>query len=216
MGTTEYTYVTNYITYGYSDEEIENLKKKYEKAFDAMVKDMEAKNSDFKTQIEISKNEIKNLEDTINSLQKEFQNDIKKQKKENKDLKLKILNLKELLSQSTYKYEMAIKKNKEIEKALNNEKQRADKFLNKWIEAKEELKKEKQKVIELEKKDEVKNLIIKFLDNQIQNLKNDCVHYKEQIESLKNDYLKKADEIKGEINDLKKSNKELTESLNQN
>ena len=189
MGSTTYvTHVTNY--YGITEEELYRRLGQQKDKFEAIIKGLEDKNVDFKNQISEQKNKIDMLKLEVNHLEESYQREIKENKKENNELKSKLLKTKKKLDNCLNAYNLAIEKNKEIQKQLDNEKRRAGEYLQKWIESKEELKKEKQKNIELQ----------------------------EAINAnmLKNDFLGQVTGLKNDIGELKKTNKIMEKKLDDN
>ena len=124
MGSTTYvTHVTNY--YGITEEELYRRLGQQKDKFEAIIKGLEDKNVDFKNQISEQKNKIDMLKLEVNHLEENYQREIKENKKENNELKSKLFKTKKKLDNCLNAYNLAIEKNKEIQKQLDNEKKRA-------------------------------------------------------------------------------------------
>ena len=229
MGSTTYvTHVTNY--YGITEEELYRRLGQQKDKFEAIIKGLEYKNVDFKNQISEQKNKIDMLKLEVNHLEENYQREIKENKKENNELKSKLFKTKKKLDNCLNAYNLAIEKNKEIQKQLDNEKKRAGEYLQKWIESKEELKKEKQKNIELQEainaRDEIidflddeleaKGELIDFLNTELEKLNTRCEDQKNEINMLKNDFLGQVTGLKNDIGELKKTNKIMEKKLDDN
>lgn len=229
MGSTTYvTHVTNY--YGITEEELYRRLGQQKDKFEAIIKGLEDKNVDFKNQISEQKNKIDMLKLEVNHLEENYQREIKENKKENNELKSKLFKTKKKLDNCLNAYNLAIEKNKEIQKQLDNEKKRAGEYLQKWIESKEELKKEKQKNIELQEainaRDEIidflddeleaKGELIDFLNTELEKLNTRCEDQKNEINMLKNDFLGQVTGLKNDIGELKKTNKIMEKKLDDN
>lgn len=229
MGSTTYvTHVTNY--YGITEEELYRRLGQQKDKFEAIIKGLEDKNVDFKNQISEQKNKIDMLKLEVNHLEESYQREIKENKKENNELKSKLFKTKKKLDNCLNAYNLAIEKNKEIQKQLDNEKKRAGEYLQKWIESKEELKKEKQKNIELQEainaRDEIidflddeleaKGELIDFLNTELEKLNTRCEDQKNEINMLKNDFLGQVTGLKNDIGELKKTNKIMEKKLDDN
>ena len=229
MGSTTYvTHVTNY--YGITEEELYRRLGQQKDKFEAIIKGLEDKNVDFKNQISEQKNKIDMLKLEVNHLEENYQREIKENKKENNELKSKLFKTKKKLDNCLNAYNLAMEKNKEIQKQLDNEKKRAGEYLQKWIESKEELKKEKQKNIELQEainaRDEIidflddeleaKGELIDFLNTELEKLNTRCEDQKNEINMLKNDFLGQVTGLKNDIGELKKTNKIMEKKLDDN
>ena len=215
MGTTEVTYVTN--NYGISEEELHEILKNEREKFNEVIKELEKQKEGFKKNINKQeiyinnlKNDIRNLEreyeNEISNMEKEHEREIKEKNKKNEELEYKLTKTKERLKAALNSYNIAQKKSQELENQLDLEKKKSNEYLNKWIQTKNELMDEKQKNIELEEQNAVKDEIINFLEGELKELSGKCEQQKKEIENLTKNFLNQIDQLKTDVSELKKSN----------
>ena len=225
MGTTEVTYVTN--NYGITEEELHEILKKERANFNKVIKKLEKQKDGFKENIKNQEiyinnlnNEIRNLEreykNEISNMEKEHEREIKEKDKKNKELGDKLDKTKERLKAAVNSYKIAQKKSEELENQLDLEKKKSNEYLNKWIKTKNELMDEKQKNIELEEKNAVKDEIINFLEGELKELSGKCEQQKEEIENLTKNFLSQINQLKNDVSELKISNENLKGSIDRN
>ena len=157
MGTkTVYTVKTVIIETGISKEKLREMEQYYQK----VIKGLENENSGLRKDITEEKSKLKDLEYQLDSLEKNYQYEIqaqknyyewelKESKKKNIELKRAIENKKKeikLLNEVINKKEAIINQLEQDKKDAEN---RAEQYLNKWIEAKDEIVKKNQKISEL-------------------------------------------------------------------
>jgi len=183
MGTTEVTYVTN--NYGISEEELHEILEKEREKFNDVIKELEKEKEGFKKNINKQEIHINNLKNEIHNLEREYENEISNMEKEhereieeknkkNKELGDKLAKTKERLKEAVNSYQIAQKKSQELEHQLDLEKKKSNEYLNKWIQTKNELMDEKQKNIELEEQNAVKDEIINFLEGELKEISEQC------------------------------------------
>ena len=156
MGTTEVTYVTNH--YGISEEQLHEILEKERHNFNKVIKKLEDTNKSYTKDIANQKIEINNLENTIkilenqyqnqiNNMEKDYENDMEEKNKEIKKLSDQLAKTKERLKAAVNSYNIAKKKNEELEKQLGLEKKKSEEYLIKWIQTKNELMEQKKKIL---------------------------------------------------------------------
>ena len=180
MGTTEVTYVTNH--YGISEEQLHEILEGEKNKFNEVIKELEDTNKSYKKNIDNQRIEINNLKNDIeileikyknqiDNMEKDYENDMKEKNKEIKKLSDQLAKTKDRLKAAVNSYNIAKKKNEELEKQLGLEKQKSEEYLKKWIQTKNELIEQKKENIELKEEISVKNEIIDFLEGELRESK---------------------------------------------
>ena len=149
-------------------------------------------------------------------MEKDYENDMKEKNKEIKNLSDQLAKTKERLKAAVNSYNIAKKKNEELEKQLGLEKKKSEEYLIKWIQTKNELMEQKKENIELKEEISVKNEIIDFLEGELNELTGKYEQQKKDMETIKNDFIAKVDGLKNDVSELKITNKGLKEAVDKN
>ena len=221
MGTTEVTYVTNH--YGISEEQLHEILEGEKNKFNEVIKELEDTNKSYKKNIDNQRIEINNLKNDIeileikyknqiNNMEKEYEIDMKEKNKEIKKLSEQLTKTKDRLKAAWNSYNIAKKKNEELEKQLGLEKQKSEEYLKKWIQTKNELIEQKKENIELKEEISVKNEIIDFLEGELRELTGRYEQQKEDFEKFD----KTVNGLKNDVSELKRTNEGLKGSIDKN